>query len=68
MKKLIIELTEEQAEKLKNHLATQNKINADAETFSGYTIMLHGVEWGLHWLEVEMNSKLDLGDVNWRIE
>ena len=67
-KKLIINLSEEQVKILKNHLSEQNKINQEEETFSGYSITLIGLEMGLNFLEVEMNSKVELGDVTWSIE
>jgi hypothetical protein len=68
MKKIVIELTDEQFEQIQNHLATQNKINADEETFSGYSFYLNCTEMGINWLEVEMNSKIDVGEVDWRFE
>jgi hypothetical protein len=67
-KKLIIDLTESQAEEIKSHLSKQSEINQREETSSGYSITLIGLEEGLNFLEVEMNSKIDLGDVTWRIE
>jgi hypothetical protein len=67
-KKLVIDLTESQAEEIKDHLSKQSEINQMEETFSGYSITLIGLEEGLNFLEVEMNSKIDLGDVTWRIE
>jgi rRNA maturation endonuclease Nob1 len=67
-KKLIINLSEEQVKILKNHLSEQNKINQEEETFSGYSITLIGLEMGLNFLEVEMNSKVELGEVTWSIE
>jgi hypothetical protein len=66
-KKLVIELTDEQAEILKNHLATESATNQSEETFSGYSITLIGMEWGFNFLEVEMNSKIDIGEVSWSI-
>ena len=68
MKKLVIEITEAQFAAIQNHLATQNKINAAEETFSGYSFNLNCTEMGLNWLEVEMNTKIDLGEVNWNFE
>ena len=67
-KKIIIDLSDEQAETLKKHLADESKVNQEEETFSGYSITLIGLEWGINFLEVEMNSKIDIGEVEWRIE
>jgi hypothetical protein len=53
MKKIIIELTEEQHEKMKGHLARGGHLNLEHETFSGYGIKLccTGIE---DWLEIDM--------------
>jgi hypothetical protein len=67
-KRLIIELTDEQADQLQSHLSEQAHINQLEETFSGYTITLIGLEFGINFLEVEMNSAIELGEVNWKIE
>lgn len=67
-KKLIISLTDEQAKKLQEHLSEQSKINQEEETFSGYSITLIGLEWGINFLDVEMNTKVELGEVDWKIE
>ena len=68
MKKLVIEITEAQFAAIQNHLATQNKINAAEETFSGYSFNLNCTEMGINWLEVEMNTKIDVGEVTWKFE
>jgi len=69
MKKITIELTEEQHPKMMNHLQRETAVNMDNETFSGYGFNLKCVEGGISsWLEVEMNSLLNLGEVNWKIE
>lgn len=68
MKRLIIEMSDEQSKKLKEHLENQNKINSEEETFSGFAIILVGMEFGLTWLEVETDTKESIGDVNWKIE
>jgi hypothetical protein len=68
MKKITIELSDEQHAKLKEHLATNQELNTNHETFSGFSINLKCVEFGFSWLEVTMNNTLDLGDVNWKIE
>jgi hypothetical protein len=66
--KIIIELTDIQVERIKIHLKTQSEANQMNETFSGYTFMLSATEDGLSWLELDMNTRIDIGDVNWRIE
>ena len=67
-KRLVIELTEEQSDRIRIHLKTQSEANQMNETFSGYTFMLSATEDGLSWLELDMNTRIDIGDVNWRIE
>lgn len=67
MKKIIIELSEEQYEKMKAHQKRGAEINAESESLSGCSIKLCCCEVG-DWLEIEMNGVLDLGDVNWKIE
>jgi len=64
---LIITMSSDQKTILKNHLELQGKINQEEETFSGYSVTLIGLETGPSFLEVEMNSKVDLGEVTWCI-
>jgi hypothetical protein len=69
MKKITIELTDEQHAKMMDHLQKGTTLNINNETFSGYGFNLKCVDGGIaSWLEVEMNGTLDLGDVNWKIE
>ena len=69
MKKITIELTEEQHEMMINHLQKGTALNMNNETFSGYGLNLKCIEGGISsWLEVEMNGTIDLGEVNWSIE
>lgn len=69
MKKISIELTEEQFAKMTNHLQKGTALNVDNDTFSGYGLHLNCVDGGVaSWLEVEMNGSLNLGDVNWNIK
>lgn len=69
MKKLIIELTDKQHSQMMEHLQRGTKLNIDAETSSGFEIRLCCVEGNLSsWVEVEMNGKIDLGEVNWVIK
>ena len=69
MKKITIELTEEQYAKMTEHLQKGLALNVDNETFSGYGLHLNCVDGGFaSWLEVESNCILNLGEVNWKIE
>jgi len=43
-------------------------INSKEETFSGFSFTLSCTEMGISWLDVEMNSKLEIGDVNWEFK
>ena len=67
MKKIIIELSDEQHAKMMEHLTKENKLNGDNDTLSGYGLSLNCPFPGISWLEVEMNGILDLGDVNFKI-
>jgi hypothetical protein len=69
MKKITIELTDEQHAKMMDHLQKGTTLNVNNETFSGYGLNLKCVEGGISsWLKVEMNGTLDLGEVDWKIE
>lgn len=69
MKKIIIEISDDQHSKMMEHLQNQTKVNIENETFSGYSFNLKCVEGGIStWLEVKMNGTLDLGEVDWKIE
>lgn len=69
MKKIVIELTDQQFEKMMTHFKRENEINEKEETFSGYSFTLICTECGVFdHLEVEVNTKLKLGDVNWHYE
>jgi hypothetical protein len=65
---LIIHLTDEQLKIIKNHLKKQNEINSKEETFSGFSFTLSCTELGISWLDLEMNSKIEIGDVNWEFK
>jgi hypothetical protein len=67
MKRIIIELSEEQHDKMKAHQSRGAEINGKLESLSGCSIKLCYCEVG-DWLEIEMNGVLNLGDVNWKIE
>lgn len=69
MKKITVELTEEQHAKMMAYLQKGPTLNFEQETFSGYGLNLNCVEGGISsWLEVEMNGTLNLGEVDWKIE
>lgn len=68
MKKIIIELSDEQHAQMMEHLRKNTEMNIEAETFSGYSISLCCVDGMISsWVEVEMNTKIDLGEVNWEV-
>jgi hypothetical protein len=67
MKKIIIELSDEQYEKMKAHQERGAEINAELVSLSGCSIKLCCLGIG-DWLEIEMNGVLDLGEVDWKIE
>lgn len=67
MKRIIIELTEEQHKKMLEFIEKGHKLNLENETFSGYGINSNVCEYG-DWLEVDFNEVLNVGDVNWKIE
>lgn len=65
MKKLEIELTDKQYEKLLNEIKNGTEINIEEETFSGYSIALNVIEGGISWIDFEMLRKIDIGEVSW---
>jgi predicted metal-binding transcription factor (methanogenesis marker protein 9) len=67
-KKITIKITDEQYNQIKKHLSEQGEINQRHETFSGYSFILSCCESGICWLELDMNKKIDLGDVDWVME
>jgi hypothetical protein len=68
MKRLIIELTDEQHSEMMEHIQNGAKLNFENETFSGYSTNLNCLDFGFSSLEVKMYGDIDLGDVNWKIE
>ncbi len=67
MKKIIIEITEEQHLKITQHIARSKRIDLEEETMSGFEIKLCSCI-GADWLEIEAYGNLNIGDINWRIE
>ena len=67
MKKIVIELTDEQYSQMNKYIQKGHKFNLENETFSGYAINLNTCILS-DWLEIDFNGKLDLGEVNWKFE
>ena len=67
MRKIIIELTDEQYEKMKAHKKRGAELNGLSDSLSGCSIKLccTPIE---DWLVIEMNGALDLGEVKWKME
>ena len=67
MRKIIIELTDEQCEKMKAHKKRGAELNGLSDSLSGCSIKLccTPIE---DWLVIEMNGALDLGEVKWKME
>lgn len=68
MKKLEIELTDNQYKLIISEIKKGTQINFDEETFSGYNINLNVIEGGISFLEFDMLKKIELGEVNWRFK
>lgn len=54
MKRLLIELSDEQYTEMIEHIQKGAKLNFDNETFSGYSINLNCLDFGLSSLEVKI--------------
>lgn len=67
MKKITIELSDDQFLKMEEHLKKGKNLNLEHETFSGFALHLNSCEIE-DWLEIEMYGTLDLGAVHWKIE
>jgi hypothetical protein len=67
MKKIVIEITDQQFAKLNKSIENEHKFNLNNETFSDYSINLNTCELS-DWLEIDFNGKLDLGEVNCKIQ
>lgn len=68
MKKLEIELTDNQYKSILSAIKKGTQINFNEETFSGYNISLNVIEGGISFLEFEMLNKIELGEVNWKFK
>ena len=68
MKKLEIELTDNQYKLILAEIKKGTQTNFDEETFSGYNISLNVIEGGISFLELEMLNKIELGEVNWKFK
>lgn len=67
MKKIIIEISDKQHQQLKDFLEKCFNTSLIEETMDDYSLKLTTSFLGST-LDVEMYGKLELGDVNWRIE
>jgi hypothetical protein len=67
MKKICIEISEEQQEQIRAYLEKCFKTSIQEECMDGYTITLSVSPFGSE-LEVAMYGKVELGDVKWKIE
>jgi hypothetical protein len=67
MKKIIIEISDTQHQQLKDYLEKCFHSSIAEETMDDYSLKLSTSIFGST-LDVEMYGKLELGDVNWKIE
>lgn len=68
MKLLKIELSDEQHSKMMAHLQKGTANNIEKSCLSGYSFHLLCLDGGIYsWMEVEMNGRLDLGEVDWKM-
>ena len=67
MRKIEIDLTEEQYQKLKMEINRRSQINLQEETFSGFDIVLSVIEGNISWLKLEMGATTPIGEVEWKI-
>ena len=67
MRKLEIELTEEQYQHIKEEVRYAGRAHLQEESFGGYTLSLHvGIPHVFSFLEMKMANTIDLGDVKWQ--
>jgi hypothetical protein len=67
MKKIIIEITDEQHEIMKAYLEKCFNTSIAEETMDDYSLKLQTSIFGST-LDVEMYGKIELGDVKWKID
>lgn len=67
MRKIEIELSEEQYQRLNQEIAKGNDINLQEETHSGFTVELTTIEGGISWIDVQTPDKVHLGEVTWSL-
>lgn len=67
MRKIEIELSEEQYQLLNQEIAKGNDINLQEETHSGFRVELNSIEGGISWIDFEMQNKVELGEVTWSL-
>jgi hypothetical protein len=66
MKKIEVELTDEQYSSIKSEIERCSKLNLEEATMSGFSFKVCDAFPGISWMEFEMHKKIDLGDVSWR--
>lgn len=67
MKKIIIEISDSQHEQMKAYLEKCFSSSIQEECMDDYSLKLTVSAFGSE-LEVAMYGKVELGDVNWRVE
>ena len=68
MRKIEIDLTEEQYQKLTSEIKRRAVINLHEETFSGFDLVLGVTEGNVSVLELKMGSVIKLGEVDWKFK
>ena len=67
MKRIIIEISDDQHEQMKAYLEKCFNTSISEETMDDYSLKLQTSIFGST-LDVEMYGKVELGDVKWKIE
>jgi uncharacterized protein (UPF0128 family) len=68
MRKIEIDLTEEQVQKLTTEIKERAVLNLHEKTFSGFDLVLGVVDGDVTYLELKMGNVIKLGEVDWRIK
>ena len=68
MRKIEIDLTEEQFQKLTSEIKERAVINLHEETFSGFDLVLGVTVGNISYLELKMGSVTKIGEVDWRFK
>lgn len=67
MRHIIIEMDEEQYQKILISIKNRTEDNFINETFTGFELILNVIEGGISWLNFRMGVNLEIGNVNWKI-